>query len=143
MNMSSISFFNEDIDFKLSNQRKTRDWITKVVKREGYTLIHINYIFCSEEYLHGINIDHLSHDTYTDIITFDQSDNAQDIEADIYISVDRVRENAKSFKFTFDHELRRVMIHGVLHLMVYSDKTPEETEVMRKREDSSLSLYFV
>jgi rRNA maturation RNase YbeY len=140
--MSSISFFDEDITFKLSQITKTKDWIRQIIIDQGYNLVSINYIFCSDQYLHKINLQYLSHDTYTDIVTFDQSDNELDIEADIYISTERVKENSQSLKTPFEEELRRVMIHGILHLLGYSDKTQDQKVAMRKKEDSCLSLYF-
>ena len=141
--MSSISFFNEDITFKPSQIKKTKDWISQVVNDQGFNLVSINYIFCSDPYLHQVNLEYLSHDTYTDIITFDQSDNEMDIEADIYISIERVRENSKSLNNPFEEELRRVMVHGILHLLGYADKTEEQKLAMRKKEDSCLSLYLI
>ncbi len=140
--MSSISFFAEDIKFKPTQVTKTKDWITQVIFDEGFNLVLVNYIFCSDQHLHKINLEYLSHDTYTDIITFDQSDNKLDIEADIYISIERVQENSRSLENPFEQELRRVMIHGILHLLGYSDKTEDQKVAMHKKEDSCLSLYF-
>ena len=137
-----IEFFNEDVNFELSDPQKTILWIESIILKEDYNPIHINFIFCTDEYLHKINLQYLKHDKYTDIITFDQSEETKDIEADIFISIERVEENAHSLENTFDKELHRVMIHGVLHLMGYSDKLPSEQEAMRKKEDSCLSLYF-
>ena len=99
----------------------------------------INYIFCSDNYLHQINFQYLDHDTFTDIITFDQSDKDQ-IEGDIFISIDRVHENANERNISFVNELHRVMIHGILHLLGYNDKTPKEKQLMREKEDECLSL---
>lgn len=140
--MSSISFFNEDIPFKPTQIKKTKDWIRQIIFDSGYNLVSINYIFCSDSYLHKVNLEYLSHDTYTDIITFDQSDNEMDIEADIYISVERVKDNALSLNNPFEEELRRVMVHGILHLLGYADKTDDQKKAMHKKEDSCLSLYF-
>ena len=139
---ASIEFFTEDVNFELSDPQKTRHWIELILRKQDFNLVQINYIFCTDEYLHKINLQYLEHDTYTDIITFDQSEQEKDIEADIFISIERIEENAHSLENTFDKELHRVMIHGVLHLMGYSDKLPEEKEIMRKKEDSCLSLYF-
>lgn len=100
----------------------------------------LNYIFCTDPYLHNINRRFLKHDTYTDIITFDNSTVQDFIEADIYISLDRVRENARKFNVTFDEELHRVMVHGLLHLAGYGDKSPSEKVLMKKKEDAYLSL---
>jgi len=140
--MSSISFFNEDSDFQLSDQQKTKAWILGILSAESLNAVQINYIFCSDKFLHKVNLDYLSHDTYTDIITFDQSEKDDELEGDIYISIERVKENSQSFGIPLDKELRRVMIHGILHLMGFSDKTSEEKSAMRKKEDSCLSLYF-
>ncbi len=128
-----ITFHTEDIDFELENTEKIEQWILQTIDEEGGTLSFINYIFCSDTYLHRINVEYLKHDTYTDIITFPYSD--ETIESDIFISIDRIRENAKTFNVPFERELHRVMIHGVLHLLAYADKTEEEQQVMRARED--------
>ena len=128
-----LTFHTEDIDFELENTEKIEQWILQTIDEEGGTLSFINYIFCSDTYLHRINIEYLNHDTYTDIITFPYSD--ETIESDIFISIDRIHENAKTFNVTFERELHRVMIHGVLHLLGYGDKTEEEQKAMRGRED--------
>jgi len=124
-----LTFHTEDIDFELENAEKIQQWILQAIEHEGGTLSFINYIFCSDTYLHRINVEYLNHDTYTDIITFPYSD--ETIESDIFISINRVRENAKTFNVTFERELHRVMIHGVLHLLGYGDKTKEEQNAMR------------
>ena len=136
-----ISFFYEEVNFRIKNANKITLWIKSAIEIEGYHLKLINYIFCSDTYLLGVNEEYLNHDFLTDIITFDQSDAADLIEADIFISIDRVKENAASNKEQFDRELRRVMIHGVLHLMGYNDKSPEQEHQMRKKEDTCLSLH--
>ena len=128
-----LTFHTEDIDFELDNTKKVEQWILQTIENEGGILSFINYIFCSDTYLHRINVEYLDHDTYTDIITFPYSD--ETIESDIFISIDRIRENAKTFNVTFERELHRVMIHGVLHLLGYGDKTEEEQKRMRARED--------
>ena len=140
--MSAVEFFYEDTDAVLANPKKTQDWIHQIISKSGYGLIKLNYIFCSDEYLHRINLEYLQHDNYTDIITFDQSEKEKEIEGDIYISIERVEDNSRTLENTFDHELHRVIIHGVLHLLGFSDKTPEQKDAMRKKEDSCLSLYF-
>ena len=139
--MPLIRFFYEDVHEILNNPQQTIEWIERIVENEGKQITHINYIFCSDEYLHTINLKHLNHDFYTDVITFDLSNEARTIEADIFISIDRVEENSKSLKNHFDHELHRVMIHGVIHLLGYNDKSEEDKHVMRKKEDSCLTLY--
>lgn len=135
-----INYFNEDIDFSLSNPHVQSEWIESIITSYRFELEEINYIFCSDEYLLKINRDHLDHDYYTDIITFDNSESPELIEADIFISIDRVQENAKSQNTTFLDELNRVMIHGVLHLLGFGDKSEEEKRLMREKEDACLSL---
>lgn len=137
----NISFSYEEVDFRMANTNNLSQWIKSVIEIEGYRLKQITYIFCSDDYLLGVNKEYLDHDLFTDIITFDQSDDRKLIEADIFISVDRVRENAATNNEQFDHELRRVVIHGVLHLMGYNDKTSEQERQMRKKEDTCLSLH--
>lgn len=136
----SIQFYTEDIDFKFSGARKTTSWIKKVIESEGASLLSITYIFCSDSYLLNINTDFLAHHTYTDIVTFDNSEEPGKIEADIFISIERVQENAIKFKVSFEEELHRVIIHGVLHLLGYKDKSASQKSLMRKKEDSYLSL---
>ena len=137
--MSGIHFFNEGTAFKLPHPRKTSFWIKKVAISEASEIGDLNYIFCSDKYLLGINQQYLDHDTYTDIITFGLSDGAI-IEGEIYTSIQRVRENARTQKVQFHDELDRVIIHGLLHLLGYSDKTPRKKALMRKKEDACLSL---
>ncbi len=129
-----IEFHYEDTHFELPNPDSVRTWIQSVIAAEKHQLRHLNYIFCSDNYLHHINLEYLNHDTYTDIITFPFAESPL-VESDIFISVDRVRENAISFKTSFESELRRVIIHGVLHLCGYGDKTEEEKVLMRKKEE--------
>lgn len=138
--MSDIYYFSEDIDFSLKDQKRISNWIEDAIKEEGYVLSEINYIFCSDSYLLNINQDFLDHDTYTDIITFDNSTEEGHVESDIYISVERVKENAASFKASFEEELHRVMIHGILHLLGWMDKTDEDKRNMRQKEDACISL---
>ena len=140
----SISYHVEEIDFVFNDisQKNISKWLSAVAELENNQIIDLNYIFCSDVFLHKINLDFLNHDTLTDIITFDLG-NAEDafINGEIYISVDRVRENAIALDVDFDTELRRVLVHGLLHLIGYPDKTKQESELMRKQEDKSLSLY--
>lgn len=138
--MASINFFSEKKRFKLTNPKKTISWIKSVIKREGATLTSLSYIFCSDEYLRQVNIQYLGHKTYTDIITFNYNPSERELDGEIYISVDRVRENAETFKTDFKTELHRVIIHGVLHLVGFNDKTKTEKSRMREKEDSYLSL---
>lgn len=138
--MAQVDFFCQDISFKLPRPRKASHWISEVIKREGKTLAHLSYIFCSDAYLLEINQQYLNHDTFTDIITFDNSEDADLIEGDIFISIERVKANALELGTTFDSELHRVLIHGVLHLVGYADKSPRQKSEMRKKEDAYLSL---
>lgn len=138
--MASINFFTEKIRFKLASERKTSDWIKSVIKREKYTASEINFIFCSDERLSEINLQYLNHKTLTDIITFDYSTNNKELKGDIFISIPRVKENAVKFKADFDTELHRVIIHGVLHLIGFTDKSKSEKSIMREKEDACLSL---
>lgn len=136
---SSITFHSEDIDFHLVNEKKRIKWIKDSIKNEAKSVGEISYIFCSDEYLHKMNLEYLNHDTYTDIITFDYTEE-NIVSGDIFISIDRVKENAIKFKTVFENELSRVIIHGVLHLMGYKDKTPQQKEQMRTKEDFYLTL---
>lgn len=138
--MAKVNFFSESIDFKLPHPRKTAAWISDVVKKEGKQLKELNYIFCSDEYLLSINQDYLNHNTFTDIVTFDNSEGDRVIEGDIFISIDRVNENAGKFKVDVDVELHRVIVHGALHLMGYKDKSKLEKSKMRELEDVYLNL---
>ena len=138
--MPAINFFSDKTRFKLSNPKKTTSWIKSVIKKEGGKLNSLNYIFCSDDYLRQINIQYLNHKTYTDIITFNYNPAKGEIEGEIYISVDRVKENAKTFESNFQTELHRVIIHGVLHLIGFNDKSKTEKALMREKEDSYLSL---
>lgn len=138
--MPSVKYFTEDISFKLSHPRKTASWIKFTILSEESILGDVNFIFCSDRYLHNINVEYLNHNTLTDIITFDNSEEEGVITGDIFISVVRVRENAKAFDRPFDEELHRVIIHGILHLLGYSDKTVAKQKQMRKKEDAYLSL---
>lgn len=139
--MASVNFFFQSIPFKVPAPRKTASWIKAAIKKEKYSLNELNFIFCTDEELYQINLQYLKHKTYTDIVTFDNSDVKKVIEGDIYISIDRVRDNAIQFGIDFTTELRRVIIHGVLHLLGYSDKTAALKKEMRKKEDAYLSLY--
>ncbi len=116
-------------------------WIEKIIRNENYIVGEINYIFCDDNFLHSINIDFLNHDTFTDIITFPTSQNPDIISCDIYISVDRVNENATKFSIEFINELHRVMAHGILHLTGYDDHTPEDKETMRRKENYYVNLH--
>ena len=126
--------FNYETNFKLDNKLKISDWISKVIISEGFVEGHINYVFCNDEYLHKLNIEFLNHDTLTDIISFDYT-LGKTVHGDIFISIERVIENAKDFNVPFYNELCRVIIHGVLHYCGYKDKTNSDAKIMRSKED--------
>lgn len=134
--------FNYEIDFALDDEVYFTDWITSVIVSEGFQVGPLNYIFCSDDYLLKVNLDYLNHDTYTDIITFDYCE-GQQVSGDIFVSIDRVRENAKSFEVSFKNELLRVMAHGLLHLMNYKDKTEEDRLLMRSKENEKIKMFHV
>ncbi|WP_448529717.1 rRNA maturation RNase YbeY [Raineya sp.] len=136
----AIHFFTEIISFKLADVLKVKRWVKAVILQEKYKLGELNFIFCNDEYLHKINVAYLQHDDYTDIITFDNSEKQNIIEGDIFISVERVQENAQNLQVSFEQELHRVMIHGVLHLLGYRDKTDAEAAQMRSKENEALAL---
>ncbi len=138
--VAAIRFFSEGIPFKIDFPRKNASWIKEVARREKKTIKEINYIFCSDGYLLQLNQGFLNHKTLTDIITFDNSEGKNGLEGEIYISIERVQENALEFNTEFEDELHRVMIHGVLHLIGYKDKKPSEKALMRKKEEACLSL---
>lgn len=139
--MGSVHFFVEEVHFKVPNPRKTSSWIKEAIASENKELGELNFIFCSDEYLHKINHRYLNHNSFTDIITFDNSDRKGTIEGDIFISIDRVKENSIAFQTGFAQELNRVIIHGVLHLIGYSDKSAGQRSKMRNKEDAYLSLH--
>jgi probable rRNA maturation factor len=143
--LSKINFFTEDIKFSLKNKDPLRRWIIAAARKEGFSINELNYIFCSDDFLHNMNEQFLHHDDYTDIITFDLSTSnppsaLSNLSGEIFISTERVKENAKTFKTAFQNELHRVIIHGVLHLCGYKDKTKAAKAAMRKKEDYYLSL---
>ncbi len=131
--------FNYETQFQLSNETIFEQWIKETIQNEGCSLGDINYIFCDDDYLHKINVEFLDHDTLTDIISFDYSVGKQ-LHGDIYISVERVEDNAKDFKVDFDVELSRVIIHGILHYCGYKDKTDEDAKVMRAKEEQYMKV---
>ena len=140
MSKASINFFTEDTNYILKNKRKLKAWITSAITAEGYALQELNFILCSDEYLLRINQDYLDHDTYTDVITFDNSEALKTIAGDIFISIERVQENAKEIEVSTIDELCRVMIHGTLHLLGYKDKTKATKISMTAKEDHYLSI---
>jgi len=135
--LENISFFSEDVDFYINNSENNTRWINSIISNYSKIPGELTYIFCSDDYLLKLNIEHLNHDTLTDIITFDYTKTGI-ISGDIFISIDRVIENAKSFLVPFQEELNRVMAHGVLHLIGFKDKTSEEKKKMREAENLAL-----
>ena len=138
--MGELNFFSEEITFRLRDKKKLRKWIMKTIQNEGGEYETINFIFTSDSYLHKINVDYLQHDTYTDIITFEYNEGDLPIISDIYISIDRCKENAKTYSIRLRDEIHRIIIHGVLHLLSYKDKTKKDKELMTSKEDYYLSL---
>ncbi len=134
-----ISFSSEDTNFQLENENFIETWLKKVIEREEKELCSLNFIFCSDEYLFEMNVEYLNHDTLTDVITFPYAAPPL-IEGDVFISIDRIKENAKQFKVSLLNELYRVMAHGLLHLCGYGDKSEEEIKTMRQKENEALLL---
>lgn len=126
----------------IENDRLFMDWLSRVAESEGYSLSALSYIFCNDQYLLDLNQTYLSHDTLTDIITFDYVEGTV-VSGDIFISVDRLKENAAIFKVSFEEERLRVMAHGLLHLMGYKDKTTEDQEVMSNKENEKIKMFHV
>lgn len=131
--------FNYETDFKLKERQKFSKWISNVIFLEGFKEGDISYVFCNDEYLHKLNVEFLKHDTLTDIISFDYSI-GKIIQGDIFISIERVEENAREFNNSFDKELQRVIIHGILHYCGYKDKTKVDQKLMREKENHYLAL---
>lgn len=134
-----IEYHTEEIEFELPDTEKVSNWILSIVSNESKILSSVNFIFCSDQYLHSINVEYLDHDTFTDIVTFQYSKHPY-IEGDLFISIDRIKENANTFHVPFLKELHRVMIHGILHICGYGDKSAEEKDLMRKKENESLAI---
>lgn len=139
-NNEELNFHSEEIDFYLSDQSKQTSWIKEAIQKEGKICGEINYIFCSDSYLLKLNQTYLDHDTFTDIITFNYNQE-EVVSGDIFISIERVEENASNLKVNFVDELHRVMIHGILHLIGYEDKGSENQVTMRAKEDFYLTLH--
>lgn len=136
----SINFYFEDIEEFQLDQLKTIEWIKSSIQKEGKNTSEISFIFCSDDYLLDINRQYLDHDYYTDIITFDYVE-GDDVSGDVFISIDRVRENAETFQVSLQNELNRIIIHGVLHLLGYKDKEADEKKIMTGKEDYYLGDY--
>lgn len=140
MGLKDISFFSEDIVFTLKDKAKVRSWIADTIKAEGFKRIgELSFVFCSDSYLLDINKQYLNHDTYTDIVTFDSSEEDDVIAGDIFISVERTQENAVKYGVSATDELHRVIIHGVLHLCGYLDEKKEDKELMTSKENEYLA----
>jgi probable rRNA maturation factor len=140
--MKSIEYYVEELDFTLSDEDKITAWLDTVIcQHYSKSHYHLTYILTNDEYVRAVNVEHLDHDYYTDIITFPMADIEGEVEADIFISIDRVRDNADTYGVSFESELRRVLVHGVLHLLGHSDETEADKKAMRKLEDDMLNLY--
>jgi rRNA maturation RNase YbeY len=135
-----IQFCTEDITFSLKEKLKHKAWLNEVAKQEGKRILELTYVFCSDDYLLQINQEYLNHDTLTDIVTFDNSEDTIKIEGDIFISIDRVKENGDALG-TKETELKRVMVHGLLHLLGYKDKKKEDKAIMTEKENFYIKQY--
>ena len=131
--------FNYETEFAWNEEDRISSWVSGVIKCEGFDEGEINYIFCDDDYLHKINVEFLNHDTLTDIISFDYSI-GKILQGDIFISIERVKDNAADFKVSFIEELHRVLVHGILHYCGYKDKTDDDAKLMRKKEDHYIAL---
>lgn len=140
MSKIAVNFFTEDISYTLKQKTRIRTWLLETIKAEGYVLEELNFILCSDEYLLNMNQQFLNHDTYTDVITFDNSETAKTIVGDIFISIERIQENAREFKSSIAVELCRVMVHGTLHLLGYKDKSKAQKTLMTQKEDHYLRV---
>ena len=134
--------FNYETEFELENEAHYEDWISRIIESEGFDEGEINYIFCDDEYLHKINVEYLDHDTLTDIISFDYTVGNL-IQGDIFVSIERVQDNASDFNVSFEEELKRVLSHGVLHYCGYKDKSPKDEALMRSKEDEKMQMFHV
>jgi probable rRNA maturation factor len=139
----SINYFVEDLKFTVKDKKRIKTWIIDTIEKEGYNPGEINYIFCSDNYLLELNISYLNHNTLTDIITFNNSDDKQTISGDIFISIERVKDNSTTLSTGFENELARVIIHGILHLCGYKDKTKDQKAEMRSKEEHYINLLNV
>lgn len=134
--------FNYETEFTLENEQAFEDWLSRVIVSENKKEGEINYIFCDDEYLHKINLEYLNHDTLTDIISFDYS-MGNELNGDIFVSIERVKDNAADFNVLFDDELKRVVVHGVLHYCGYKDKSDADEALMRSKEDEKIAMFHV
>ena len=136
-----INFFNEDIEFKLKGKNNFKEWLKKVAEIEGFRINDLNYIFCSDKFLHKMNLEYLEHDTYTDIITFDNSEDEKTIEGDIFLSIERITDNSITLNTLFEDEIKRVIVHGLLHLCGYNDHSNKEKVEMRGLESKYILIF--
>jgi probable rRNA maturation factor len=134
--------FNYESDFTLANEEAVATWLSAVIVSENKTEGEINYIFCNDEYLHKINVEYLDHDTLTDVISFDYT-MGNEISGDVFVSVERVLDNSKDFNTSFDEELQRVLVNGILHYCGYKDKSEDDEALMRSKEDEKLTMFHV
>jgi probable rRNA maturation factor len=134
--------FNYETEFQLDNEQKYQDWLTEVIESEDKEEGEINYIFCDDDYLYEINVQYLEHETLTDIISFDYT-LGNLISGDIFISIERVKDNAQDFGVSFEEELKRVMVHGILHYCGYKDKTEADEKLMRTKEEEKMKMFHV
>ncbi|GAA0877425.1 rRNA maturation RNase YbeY [Algoriphagus jejuensis] len=137
----AINFFSEELDFSLPQKLRRKNWLKQIAQSESFKIGELNYIFCTDEYLYQMNVDYLDHDTYTDIITFDNSEEEKTIEGDIFVSIDRVKDNASKHQQEEATELSRVISHGLFHLMGYNDKSKAQANLMRSKEEFAIKLY--
>jgi rRNA maturation RNase YbeY len=134
--------FNYETDFILDNEEAFASWLSNVIVSEDKKEGEINYIFCDDEFLHKINLEYLNHDTLTDIISFDYS-MGNELNGDIFVSIERVKDNANDFEVSFENELKRVLVHGLLHYCGYKDKSVEDEALMRSKEDEKTAMFHV
>ena len=134
--------FNYETEFELPNEDQLSNWLSQVILSENKKEGDINYIFCDDEYLLNLNEQYLDHDTLTDIISFDYTV-GNELHGDIFISIERVRENAQDFNVTFDEELKRVLAHGILHYCGFKDKSEEDEQLMRQKENEKIKMFHV
>ncbi|WP_281636796.1 rRNA maturation RNase YbeY [Flavobacterium marginilacus] len=134
--------FNYESEFTLENEEAIATWLSSVIVSENKSEGEINYIFCDDEYLHKINLEYLNHDTLTDIISFDYT-MGNEISGDIFVSIERVLDNSKDYNTNFEDELKRVLVHGVLHYCGYKDKSEEDEALMRSKEDEKITMFHV
>ncbi|MFA6923916.1 MAG: rRNA maturation RNase YbeY [Bacteroidales bacterium] len=139
----SLNFYNEDSNFRIKDRNVLKEYFEKIFSKEKPVNGNVNFIFCSDKYLMNLNTRFLKHKTLTDIITFENYCGKNNLVADIYISIERVKENAKKYKVFFEKELYRVMIHGILHIVGYKDKTRKDKTIMTRKENIYLKMFHV